>query len=207
MSDFAVPSIVEEASSSVFDRPMYRVSHLLARNKGDGDATLNQVLRAMRASGILRWMSIRVSRDDISSHYDFALATQGDSEVLARGAAAIDGVVVTVDVVVPAIHEEGAPMFANFLAQQLALFARRHDLRDQNAALREEARLAEETIALRKFMERAKSLIVSQRGFTPDEAEDWLVGASVRYGKPLLNIAREIVAVLSNPVLGIDAAA
>ncbi|MGA7410960.1 MAG: ANTAR domain-containing protein [Bryobacteraceae bacterium] len=114
---------------------------------------------------------------------------------------------VTVDLVVPAIHEDGASLFANFLAQQLALSARRHDLHDQNAVLREEARLTEETIALRKLMERAKSLIVSQRGFTPDEAEEWLVGASVRHGKPLLSVAREIVAVLSNPVLGIDAAA
>ena len=207
MSDFAVPSTARTVSSSAFDRPMYRVSFLLARSKGDGDATLNQVLRALRSSGVLRWLSIRVSRDDISNHYDFALATEGDSEVLARGAAAFEGVVVTVDTVVPAIHQGASPLFANFLAQQLALFARRHDLRDQNAALREEARLTEEAVALRKFMERAKSLIASQRGFTPEEAEEWLVGASVRYSKPLLAIPREIVAVLSNPILGIDAAA
>ncbi len=207
MSDFAVPETAVAASSSAFDRPMYRVSHLLARSKGGGDATLNQVLRALRSSGVLRWLSIRVSRDDISNHYDFALTTEGDSEVLTRGGAAFEGVVVTAEAVVPAIHQDFAPLFANFLAQQLAVFARRHDLHDQNAALREEARITEETVALRKFMYRAKSLIASQRGFTPQEAEEWLVGASVRYGRPLLSIAREIVDVLANPILGIDAAA
>lgn len=207
MSTFAAVESAVAAPSSVFDRPMYRVSHLLARSKGASDATLNQVLRALRSSGVVRWLSVRVSRDDISNHYDFALATEGDSEVLARGAAAYEGVVVTVDAVVPEIHQDAGPLFANFLAQQLAGFVRRRDLDDQNSALREEARITEETVALRKFMDRAKSLIARQRGFTPAEAEEWLVGASVRYGKPLLSIAREIVVVLSNPILGIDAAA
>jgi AmiR/NasT family two-component response regulator len=206
MLDFS-SALSFEPGETVFTAPMYRVSALLARSKGGGDATINQVVRALRSGGVLRWLNIRVSRADISNNYEFALPTQGDSEVLARGAAEFEGVVAAVDIVVPAIHQVDAPLFSNFLAQQLALFVRQCDLRDKNEALREETRATEETVALRKFMDRAKSLIVNHHGYTPDEAEEWLIGASVRHGKPLLSVAREIVTALSTLGLGVETAA
>ncbi len=206
MSHFSVAAN-SMAAESVFTALMYRVSALMARSKGDGDAAINQVLRSLRTSGVLRWLNVHVSRADISNNYEFALPTQGDSEVLARGIAEFEGVVAAVDIVVPAIDQQDASLFSNFLAQQLVLFVRQFDLRDRNEALREEARATEETVALRKFMDRAKSLIANHHGYTPDQAEEWLIGASVRHGKPLLSVAREIVTALSTLSLGVDAAA
>jgi hypothetical protein len=204
MSGFAAPVVSEQ---SPFTQPMHRVSALLAHSKKDTDTTFNQVLRTLRSGGVLQWLSISVARDDVSNHYEFALPPQSDTEMLARAQVKFEGVVVAVDVVVTNVHQEDAPLFSSFLAQQLALFVRQRDLLIENQTLREQIRETEEAVAQRKFMDRAKSLMCNHRGYTPDEAEEWLVGASERYNKPLLSVAREIVTVLSTPGLGIDAAA
>lgn len=56
-----------------------------------------------------------------------------------------------------------------------------------------------EQLDLAKFMDRAKSLIIRRRGLSAHEAEEWLVGARVRFRKPLLSVAQDIVTALKTP--------
>ena len=90
---------------------------------------------------------------------------------------------------------------------QFALWAALRIAAAKNEALRAEIRSADESVALMKFMNRAKSLIVGRYGLNAEEAEEWLVGASVKHGQPLLNVAKNIVTVLSAQALGFDTAA
>jgi len=98
-------------------------------------------------------------------------------------------------------------LFSTLLAQQFALWTVLRVAEAKNEALREEIRLADESVALTKFMNRAKTLIIARCGLSASDAEEWLVGAAERHGRPLLNVAKDVVTMLSAQAPDIDAAA
>jgi hypothetical protein len=188
-----------------------RVSAVLARARGGVQETLDFALRTVRQTREIAGIGVEVKIDSedantapyqARSHWP---PEREDAQVL-RAEFYTGPVGVTVDVSARS-ELEGVQLFSTLLAQQFALWAALRIAEAENEALRAEIRLVDESVALMKFMNRAKSLIVPRYGLSAEEAEEWLVGASVKHGKPLLNVAKDIVAVLSAQALGFVTAA
>jgi hypothetical protein len=193
MSKTAFPARVEAGAS--FAQLAYRVSSTLARPR----ASLTQLLRVFKDSRHLRWITIQVLTDVEPERWEFAGVAKLGNEVLLRTDALTDCVSVAIDAAVSAEKADEARLLLALTAQQVAQFIHRGLLAEHNATLSDELRIMSEQIALAKFVERAKSLIVAKRGFSPNEAEEWLLGASVRFRKPLLNVAQDIVTAYKTP--------
>jgi hypothetical protein len=98
-------------------------------------------------------------------------------------------------------------LLAELLAQQIARWAAVRVLAEENENLRAAIRSAEDSVLLAKLVHRATSLIAARSGLSEREAKEWLVSAAARHERPLLNVARDVVTVLSAGTLGFDAAA
>jgi hypothetical protein len=188
-----------------------RVSAVLARARGGVRETLDSALRTVRQTREIAAVGVEVkinSEDADMASYQAQGHWPPEREDARVLRAEFYTGPVDVTVYVSARSElEGVQLFATLLAQQFALWASLRNVEAENEALRAEIRLADESVALMKFMNRAKSLIVPRYGLSAEEAEEWLVGASVKHGKPLLNVAKDIVTVLSTQALGFDTAA
>jgi hypothetical protein len=178
-----------------FSQLSFRVSTALARPH----ASINQVVRILQESGRLAWVSLQVLTYVEPERWEFAWPAEHENEVLLRADALTDRVSVAIDGAVPAEDADQAQLLLALTSQQIAQFVHRNLLAEQNAALFDDLRIMSEQVALAKFVERAKSLIISRRGFSAHEAEEWLIGASIRFDKPLLNVAQEIVTAFKTP--------
>jgi ANTAR domain len=175
----------------------FRVSNTVARSH----STVDQVIRVLRESRRFGWISLQIL-DPVQpdpQRWEFAWPPEHENEVLLRADAQTDFVSVAVDAAVPAKDADEASILLKLVAQQLALFDHREELVRRNDQLMAECKVIGEQLDLAKFMDRAKSLIIRRRGLSADEAEEWLVGASVRFRKPLLNVAQDIVMALKTP--------
>ena len=90
-------------------------------------------------------------------------------------------------------------LLAEYLAQQITLAVEIHELAKANRALSAEIRIDSESLALRKLLERAKTLLSSQGAMTREQAHDFLLASSRRSGKPISQIAQEITLVFGAP--------
>jgi hypothetical protein len=90
-------------------------------------------------------------------------------------------------------------LLVEYLAQQAATFAEARNLAENNRALQEQIKVEQESLALRKIMERAKALITKRGPLSPQEAEEFLITSSVRSGRPLMKVASEIVLAYGGP--------
>ena len=90
-------------------------------------------------------------------------------------------------------------LLAEYLAQQIALAVEIHELAKVNAALSVEIRIDGEGLALRKLLERAKTLLASQGAMTREQAHDFLLASSRRSGKPISQVVQEITLVFGAP--------
>lgn len=180
-----------------FSQLAFRVSTAAAR----AHATVDQVVKLLRESRRFGWIALQVLTEDEPDRWEFAWPPEDDSEVHLRAESRTSLVSVAIDAAVPAVHSDEARLVLEFVVQQLAQFLHRRELHAQNGRLAAEARITNEQVSLGKFMDRAKSLIVARRGLSASEAEEWLLGASIRYQKPLLNVAQEIVTALTTPGL------
>jgi hypothetical protein len=165
------------------------------------NATVDQLVRLLRESRRFGWIALQVLTADEPQRWEFAWPPEHENEVLLRAEARTDCVSVAIDGAIAAEHGEDAELLLGLVAQQVAHLVHRRELASRNSLLADEVRVINEQIALAKFMDRAKSLIVSRRGLSANEAEEWLVGASIRYEKPLLNVAQEIVTAFTTPGL------
>ena len=86
-------------------------------------------------------------------------------------------------------------LLAEYLAQQIALAVEIHELAKTNAKLSVEIRADSESLALRKLLERAKTLLASQGTMTREQAHDFLLGSSRHSGKPVSRVAQEVILV------------
>jgi hypothetical protein len=94
---------------------------------------------------------------------------------------------------------ETLKLLAEYAAQQLGRAAEVWAKQEENQALRTQIRLQQESLDLRKLMDRAKAILTGQGPLTAQQAEEFLVAASVRSGKPLVRVAREIILALGEP--------
>jgi hypothetical protein len=175
----------------------FRVSNTVARS----NSTIDQVIRVLRESRRFGWISLQILGpvQPDPQLWEFAWPPEQENEVLLRADAQTDFVSVAVDAAVPVEDADEANPLLSLVAQQVALFVHREELMRRNDQLMAECKVIGEQLDLSKFMDRAKSLIIRRRGLSADEAQEWLVGASVRFHKPLLNIAQDIVTALKTP--------
>jgi ANTAR domain len=193
MSKTAFPVRLEAGAS--FCQLAFRVSSTLACPR----CSLEQLLRLLKDSRHFRWAALEVLTRVEPERWEFAGAEDFEDQVLLRTEALTDCVSVAIDAAVYAEDVDEARLFLALTAQQVAQFVHRILLEKQNAAMYVDLRIMSEQVALAKFVERAKSLIVARRGLSANEAEEWLRGASVRFRKPLLKVAQEIVTAFKTP--------
>lgn len=113
----------------------------------------------------------------------------------------IDDVSVTVQAALLAEPTDLDYLLIDVVSQQAAQLAKSHSLRLANSSLRREIKSLGDQIAHHKLVNRARSLLSAKHGISPDKAHQILLEASESYNKPLLSVAREIVAVLGSPAL------
>jgi hypothetical protein len=173
----------------------FRISTALARPKVE----IEKVVQILRESRRFGWISLQVLTQVEPQRWEFAWPPEHENEVLLRADSTTGWVSVAIDGAISAEQAEEAKLLLQLVAQQVAQFVHRRELILRNRSLSDEARVINEQVTLGKFMDRAKSLIISRRGLSSVEAEEWLVGASIRFEKPLLNVAQEIVTAFSTP--------
>ncbi|HEX4228138.1 MAG TPA: ANTAR domain-containing protein [Bryobacteraceae bacterium] len=97
---------------------------------------------------------------------------------------------------------ESLPLLAELLAQQLGRFLSAERLRQDNRTDEKQLRLDREALQLRKMLERARALLARHGSMTTIEATDYMVSASARTGRPLLQVAERIVLAYGGPETG-----
>lgn len=88
-----------------------------------------------------------------------------------------------------------------FVSQQIAQLVHAETVRFANSSLEAEIKELNETITLGKLLDRAVSLLVAKRRISPASAEEILLRASEEHGKPLIEMAQQVVLDLGNSAL------
>ena len=168
-----------------------------------GTDPLLRVLEEVRSSGLVHQISAFVWVGDaapIQIHVGDKPSFAGESDLLRADWIGKDVTVsVFADTSGPRRPED--ELLIGFVSQQIGYLAEQNRLRLENSALRDELNSMEDTLALRKLLDRAKSLLATRHGVTPAAADRLLVQASEENQKPILDVARQIVDVLGNPLL------
>jgi hypothetical protein len=83
---------------------------------------------------------------------------------------------------------------AEFVGEQLGMFAARARLWERRAQLKREIARIEEDLATRKLTQRAEGLLVARRGLTAAVAKRWIAETSRKTGLSKNDVADRIIA-------------
>lgn len=199
-----------DVSRQIF-RLLLKLSAVFARAKDGLDFEVNRAGEAVRQSKLLQSFSANIvipnkGLKTFSYHLnrteEAGKQVESVSEIEGIQVTVIEGIQVTVQVTpFGTVEHNLLAQFSEVIAQQIALYVARTSVASQNALLEREIQTNHEDIALRKAVDRAKSLMVTRKGFSPEKAQEFLEVASVGAGKPLLTLATEVITALSNPHL------
>jgi hypothetical protein len=177
-----------------------KLSKILTRRLSEPGAALQTALAEIETSGLFRILYIEVNFPGESPLQAAFGALSSDEARLIQ--ASYRNRIVTVCIMAePAIESgfESLELFLDYAAQQIGLSAARAAIRSENQILDAELRISRESLTLGKLMARATALI-SARGLTTQQAQDFLVATSVRTGKPLVTVAEELLLAVSLPI-------
>jgi hypothetical protein len=173
-----------------------KVSRSLQRHPLDLPAALQMLITVLERAPFLVEGGFEISQDGQEpAYWSFGTAdhTAGSNLFGEHGHASH-----RVRVWLSTLQAEGEEAFAllpEYLAQQITLYLELWNLHEANRAMKEELGSERDSLALRKRLDRAKGIIASRNALTLPQAEEFLHSASVRTGKPLLDVVGDILLV------------
>lgn len=191
-----------DVSRQVF-RLLLKLSAVFARAKDGLDFEVNRAGELVRQSKLLQSFSVNIAVPNKGlKTFSYHLNRAEEAGEQVESISEVDGIQVTIQVIpFGTVKHSLLEQFSEVIAQQIALYVARTSLASQNVLLEREIQANHEDIALRKAIDRAKSLMVTRKGFSPEKAQEFLEVASASAGKPLLTLATEVITALSNPHL------
>jgi hypothetical protein len=180
-----------------------KISAILQRHPADVETAVPKVLNEIDQSGIFRYIAAYVwIDDDPPIQFPAGELRAGLQETdLLRADWVSNGISISVFADTAKAANPADELLIEFIAQQFNRLIHEERLRSLNLSLRAELESMTDTLDLWRFLNRAQSLLVARHGISPATAGQLLTDASEEHQKPILTIAREIVAVLGNPVL------
>ena len=169
-------------------------SRLLFRRKHEtSQQAVNEFNSLIEQSGLVPAAAIWIAEKPDSGEERRAGFNEHAAEYVV-GAYESDHVRVRVELAAASASAENlVRILAELLTQQLGRFLTLSRLRVEITSARDQLRLQREELELHKAMTCAQALLVRQGPMSTANAAEYLVGASVRTGRPLLQVANSIV--------------
>jgi ANTAR domain len=184
-----------------------KISSLAHRAPRPFQSLVPQILTELHGSGLFRRVSAYIWE---SKHIGPSQFHAGEAPVhcpedhLLRADWALGEVSVSILAAPPGkagTQTEADTQLLGFVSQQIAQLAHAETVRFANSSLQAEIKELSETLTLGKLLDRAVSLLVAKLRISPAAAEATLLRASEEHGKPLIDIAQQIVLDLGSPAL------
>lgn len=184
-----------------------KISSLAHRDPRPFQFSVPQILTELHRSGLFRRVSAYIWESEHvgpSQFHSGEAPVHSPEDQLLRADWALGEVSVSILAAPPrraGSQAEADTQLLGFVSQQIAQLAHAETVRFANSSLQAEIKELSEAVALTKLLGRAVSLLVAKLCISPAAAEATLLRAGEEHGKPLIDIAQQIVLDLDSPAL------